>query len=437
MKKKITSAILITAISLSIIACSGDSFESETSAPPSSNYKETEIVSSSSIDENIQTFQNEYFSCVYDSSVFSIYENASTAGMFFNISSPYLPDVEDGEYNTAFSMFKINSINNSVIKKADNDIESVLKPFAISTLNSHGTEISNYEFRSDSLIGEITFSNIDDSECYMKLLYSNDDYALCVLLRTCKYSDSVNKKLKDIYDSVCISPDMDIDFNHTDFFSSFDNYDEFNSYVVSGQYDIIYDMASKHIQNTDISDNDNAYTLLSTLQPIKDIWDEIDIRYDEVENYATFYYKGLDSISDSCHFVPYSTSVDRNIFVLSGFYNDDWIFFDNLLIESNDSPLKPSTFRDKIEEVKNNGVIYEAQVYTFDDSDINTFNTLDSHNIKFKNDRNQSELTYLLSSDEESAFDAISKFWDIRNAISNLAYSYYKNNTYVSNRFTN
>lgn len=206
-----------------------------------------------------------------------------------------------------------------------------------------------------------------------------------------------------------------------DYFLSVDT-DWYNSACNEGRYNDIFDSINSYIENTNPPSYDNAYLLKSYLAPIMAHWGNISIAYDAIDNYATFYYSGVDCISDNIHLVPYATTNDRNIFVLSGFYNTDWLFFDKITISSSEN----ITFfvgHNKTEDVISGNRIYEAYDISLDEDEISELLSSSEHTIRFSG-VNATHLDFEVTSQEFDAISCISNFYNIRNILSDLRYHF-------------
>lgn len=213
--------------------------------------------------------------------------------------------------------------------------------------------------------------------------------------------------------------------SENDFFSNIDKEEYYSNYH-SGRYDLIYEDVLGYINEYTPIDTDNAYTLKEILDPVMEVWDDVAINYDSFEEQASFYCNGVQNISQTIHFVPYATTKDRNIFVSVGFMSDDWLFTDDIQIKTSDDYIRLYSPITETQDVLNGGMIQEMFSYSFDDDDIAEFNTSNSHVMRFSNDDSGRYLDFTMTKEEEHAFDVISRFWNVRNQLDDLAYNYYR-----------
>ena len=207
----------------------------------------------------------------------------------------------------------------------------------------------------------------------------------------------------------------------TDYFLSVD-IDWYNSACNEGRYNDIFDSVNSYIQNTDPPGYDNAYSIKSCLAPIMEHWDNVSVTYDPIDNYATFYYSGADCINDTIHLVPYATTDDKNIHVLTGFYDTDWLFFNRITISSSEN-ITFSTNNNKIEDVISGNRIYEAYDTSWSEDEISEFLSSSQHIIRFSNANSESQ-DFEVTSQEFDAISYISHFYNIRNILSDLRYHF-------------
>lgn len=211
-----------------------------------------------------------------------------------------------------------------------------------------------------------------------------------------------------------ISPDTDY-FLYTDT-------DEYKRACREGRYNDILSDVQNYIYNSNPPSYDNAYYIQSVLSPIVESWDHIDVQYDSIEDYAKFTYKDANVINDRVHFVPYALTNEKHIRALIGFYDSDWLFFDRIIISSNDN-ITISVSSDKIEDIISGSKIYEAYDVSLDDDDITELLSNSIHTIRFKSD-NDTYKDYEMTKEEFDALMCISKFQKVRNILSDLLFHF-------------
>lgn len=207
----------------------------------------------------------------------------------------------------------------------------------------------------------------------------------------------------------------------TDYFLTTDT-EKYKAACTEGRYnDILLDVQS-YIDSTSPPSYDNAYTLISVLSPIVEHWEDIEINYDPIEKVATFSYSRINKISNNVHFYPYATTNEKLVHSLIGFYDSDWLFFEDITISS-DENINISASHNKLEKVTDNGQIYEAYDTSLDDDIIKELLSSPTHTIRFIA-KDNSFKDYEMSNEEYEALSVISKFQNVRNILSDLLYRF-------------
>ncbi len=223
-----------------------------------------------------------------------------------------------------------------------------------------------------------------------------------------------NSKVADFPLTIQIPP-------KTDYFLTIDA-EDYEVACKEGRYnDILADVQS-YIVSTSPPSYDSAYELISVLTPIVEHWDSIEINYDSIEKVAIFTYAGVNKINSNIHFVPYATTNEKLIHSLIGFYDSDWIFFEDIIISSNEN-IEISASYDKLEKVANNGQIYEAYDTTFENDNIEELLSSPTHTIRFVA-KDGSFKDYMMSDKEYEALVTIAKFQNVRNNLSDLQFHF-------------
>ena len=207
----------------------------------------------------------------------------------------------------------------------------------------------------------------------------------------------------------------------TDYFL-FTDIDEYKNACTEGRYNDIFSSVHSYIDSTNPPVYDNAYILQSILTPIYEDWKNIDVQYDSVEKNAFFYYSDVNTISDSIHFIPYAKTNEKEIHAIIGFYDSDWLFFDEIIISS-DENLTVSVSKNKIEEVINGKTIYEAYDITLDNDTLEQLLQSPIHTLRFKG-KNDSYKDYEMTDREYKALITIAKFQNVRNILSDLLFRF-------------
>ncbi|MBD5394989.1 MAG: hypothetical protein HDR71_12170 [Lachnospiraceae bacterium] len=230
------------------------------------------------------------------------------------------------------------------------------------------------------------------------------------------YAYIIDSDITNFTPTVQISSDTDY-FLHADT-------EEYKLACTEGRYNDIFHDVQSYIDECNPPTYDSAYTIQSILSPIINDWESIKVEYDSIENHATFYYSNVENINNDIHFVPYALTNERNIRSLIGFYDSDWLFFDSIIISSDDN-IRISASKNKIEDVVNGGRVYEAYIYAIDDDDLNQLLSSPDHTIRFKG-KNDDYIDYAMTDKEYEALVAISKFQNVRNILSDLLFHFQK-----------
>ena len=270
--------------------------------------------------------------------------------------------------------------------------------------------LGTYEY-SQNLIDLFLQNNSLDNISSIKTQAVKLDKQKLIYCAWIKASNAVDFPL-----SVAYLPDNDYFFTV--------NQEEYKSLYEQGNYDKIYDNVTKYIDDNTPELYDSAYTIQKILEPIIDNWDSLTIYYDEVDKYSTFYDSAVTSLGNDIHFVPYATSRDKNINAIVGFYNTDWLFFDNITITSTDNIKVNASDYSKIEDVCDNGNILESYRYEIYDDDLQNLLAEQEHIIRFSNTREQKNIDYDMTQAEFDALSKISSFQNVRNILSDLLFRF-------------
>ncbi len=223
-----------------------------------------------------------------------------------------------------------------------------------------------------------------------------------------------NSNAQDFPLTLQILPDTDYFF--------FADIDEYLNACAEGRYNDILANVQTYIENTNPPEYDNAYTLQTILTPICKEWNNIEVQYDSVEKEATFFYSNVNCISDDIHFVPYAKTNEKYINLLMGFYDSDWLFFDEIILSS-DENITISVSKKKIEDVISGGTIYEAYDASLDDKALEQLLQYSGYTLRFKG-KNDDFKDYEVTSNEYEALITIAKFQNVRNILSDLLYHF-------------
>lgn len=210
----------------------------------------------------------------------------------------------------------------------------------------------------------------------------------------------------------------------TDYFLSCD-IDEYNAACIEGRYDDLFADINTYINTSNPPTYDSAYSIQAALSPIMEYWDELEVMYDPVENFAQFYCANVTDLDNNIHFVPYAASNERNIHARIGFYSSDWLFFDNIIITASDNLYINCLGSKKIEDVTQNGSVLELYNYTFDDDDdLAQLLTTSDHIIRFSSHYADESVDYEMSEEEFTALKRISNFQGMYNFLSDLRFNF-------------
>jgi len=384
--------IMIICISFLLIGCSNKDNASSASStlPPDevdeinneSNYSEIEDDNSANIQSTFEITSSEICNIVFGKNV----DNYSK-----NINGYDVDVFPNGDY----FLFCVSSI--------DEDFPMLIYTYdqSASGTSESSTELIKpfYNLFSDN--ENIKFGNCNIGESMRTII---------------TYAYVINSCPEDFIPTIQVCPD-------TDYFLSTDA-EKYKIACIEGRYDDIFYDVQSYIENTNPPSYDSAYIIQSSLSPIMDDWENIEVQYDSVEKYALFYYTNVNSINNNIHFVPYATSNERNIFVLMGFYDSDWLFFEHIILSSDENILF-STTNNKIEDVIDGGKIYEADTFSLNDNDLQEILSHSNYTIRFKA-QDDTFKDYEISAEEYEAFVSIAKFQNVRNILSDLLYHFQK-----------
>ena len=210
-----------------------------------------------------------------------------------------------------------------------------------------------------------------------------------------------------------------------DFLSDAERMSEYKELAKAGKYADIYEMITVYMEEKDVQENDTAWIIKNTLDPVMEVWDNIEYSYDAVDEKTTYTYKGLGTIKNGNHIVPCCYSNDTGIWIELGFTRGNWFFFDEYTITTTGDDIHANIrLTDKRQDVLGAGSVYES--WTFHDlkpSKIKTIVDNEDAVIRFEND-NGDKLDFEITDKEKEALRAMSAFYWVSNDLSDIPFSY-------------
>lgn len=215
------------------------------------------------------------------------------------------------------------------------------------------------------------------------------------------------------------------EFSDEDFFSNENNVEKFEELAAQNQFIEIYDMVQSYIDNNSVADYDSAYEILEFIRPAYEYKDSFTFNHDEVENQTAVYYEGLNDVSSERMFVPFVPHGDREPVVKMGFTNNNWIFFERIVInyDGEIERITPSFEQIHTDVLDSGGV---KEVYTSNPHAVDKLlpNISEAGDIKMKFEGESGEITYQLTEQEKEAAKAMSTLILLIRDLENIKYGY-------------
>ena len=213
----------------------------------------------------------------------------------------------------------------------------------------------------------------------------------------------------------------------SDFLNGFEK-EEYYDMIVAGKWNELYAMAVEYQQETgNVSEISTAAKIIEYLAPLMDNWADVIVQNDSFENNCRIIYAPVTELSSAVHIVPYyETDRVGEIKCRVGFYEGDWLFFNNIKldIDSHHSLWKEQGAKEK--ELLDNGTIFEAQVYQLNQDTIDDIGDLHGHMIRFENTRYEGKhYDYAITDLEADAFEVIKKFSGVENKLREVGQGFY------------
>ncbi|MDY6222337.1 MAG: hypothetical protein SPH90_08570 [Candidatus Alectryocaccobium sp.] len=226
-----------------------------------------------------------------------------------------------------------------------------------------------------------------ERESFKKSPYDWDAFYLC-------NTDSTSYAEFDPYNTL-VEPEVD--------YLKTISKDEYDSIYKQGRYMELWQSVESYISDNSPASYDTAYLIESTLKPMIDIWDQLEVEYDSVDNVATIYSNGINSITDTVHAVAHTKEYGNTINVIWGFYNSEWIFFDKIKIDTDGEAINIFASNAN-EEVLDDGNIKECIDLKLDDKELEKLSG--GENVRFSSS-NGKYLDFTLSTEEVNAMKNI------------------------------
>lgn len=215
------------------------------------------------------------------------------------------------------------------------------------------------------------------------------------------------------------------EFSDEDFFSNENNVEKFEELAAQNQFIEIYDMVQSYIDNNSVADYDSAHEMLELIRPAYEYKDSFIFNHDEVENQTAVYYEDLNEVSSERMFVPFVPHGDREPVVKMGFTNNNWIFFERIVINyDNEIEQITPSFEEIHTDVLDSGGVKE--VYTSNSHAVDKLlpNISKADDIKMKFEGESGEITYQLTEQEKEAAKAMSTLILLIRDLENIKYGY-------------
>lgn len=209
----------------------------------------------------------------------------------------------------------------------------------------------------------------------------------------------------------------------TDFFSSDSNVEFYQKAIEKAGYKGLFETVNKHITDNDANEFDSAHEILKIIEPIRSVLDEVEINYDDIEDVATIYYKGLNDVSSQKYVVPYITTKDQDMSLLLGFEKNGWLFFDEIIFNI-DGEIDSLYSLDPKTDTLGGSIIRETEIRDYDEELVGKL--IDANEIKMRFTGEKGELDYTLTAIDKEALKVIRTFNGVHHDLSNLLYRFDK-----------
>lgn len=206
-----------------------------------------------------------------------------------------------------------------------------------------------------------------------------------------------------------------------DFFLKDGNVEFYNKAINNGDYKALYDKILTYINGNEVDEFDSAHEILEIIEPVESVLENVEINYDDIENLATIYYKGLNDVSSQNYIVPYITTKDKDMNILLGFEKDGWLFFDEIIFNI-DGEVEKLYSLDPETSTLGGSKIRETIIKDYDEELIDKL--INAKEVKMRFSGKNGELDYTLTDVDIKALKVIRMFNDLYPTLPNLEYRF-------------
>ena len=204
-----------------------------------------------------------------------------------------------------------------------------------------------------------------------------------------------------------------------DFFKSEERIKIYEELYKKAEYQELYNVVMNYIEGETPDSNDNAYLILEKLNTIIPIINQIEVHYDNFDNYSKIFYKGLTDVDFNYSIVPFVTTKNNERSVIIGFHNSDWIFFNKAELKLDNGEKISFNINSPSREVISGSNLRESIIISLRDDHLEKLKNFNGMVIRFIGKDKQ--LDRNLTIDEQNSFKIISVFDDM-NFFSNLLF---------------
>jgi len=210
-----------------------------------------------------------------------------------------------------------------------------------------------------------------------------------------------------------------------DFFADNERVADYQRFYRAGDFRGLNELVNTYLAEIDeIDESDSVVSVMELLKPIMEVMDQIEVVYDDFNDVATIYYKGVTEISAHHHFVPYTTTANNQMSAKIGFQNDDWLYFTKIEISLGNDRM---TFRlnenDVLQDTISANLIHEVTTISLTNKHFDQFLRAAENPVIHFTGANQQILDVEFTEAEMNAVKVLSVFQDT-NAFPNLLYNW-------------
>lgn len=214
----------------------------------------------------------------------------------------------------------------------------------------------------------------------------------------------------------------------TSFFSEKENRLTYDELYKSYRYSELKEYVQAYIDKNEVTDDDDAYTILEYIDSVITFENEWNITFDEFDSkYVLFFNEAMEiSISNSVKVSLIGTHLDIKI----GFRKDGWLFFDEVALSIDGERAYSASVKsyNRTENVISGNMIEEYCSCSFYDSVLESIGNAETVILRFSNKKSGENYDHTLSQSEKDALYCGLLLSINNRELSNLIYHYREDN---------